>query len=137
MASEKTTYWMALGIVALLLGNHFVQKADWNCYRVRAFTAMQRISDSGNRMTDRIQASLNRSSSRCERVQSRVAYAEARIASAQCLLAEKQAALAQAEALRQQQVLIINRMHDPVLRPLPRVNVVVPGPVETGDNDPI
>ena len=132
MATEKTTYWVALGVAALLLGNHFVQKTEWNCYRVRALTAMERMSDSTNLMADRIQASLDQSSSRYEQVQSRVAYAEARMASVQCLLAQKQASLERAQALREQRVMIIERLRNSA--PRQRIDFTVPRHPVAGDD---
>ena len=48
-----------------------------------------------------------------------------------------EAALAQAQALREQRVLIIDQLRNPVLAPHPRVEIVVPEVPSDPNNDPI
>jgi hypothetical protein len=126
MASEKATYWMAVGVLALLVGNHFISKLDSLCLRGRALYAVERLSDSASRMSDRTQGMVDRESGRYAHVQSRVAFAQSRIASVQSLMARKEAALAQAQALREQRILMMDQVRNSVRCPRPRIQVAVP-----------
>ena len=126
MASEKATYWVAVGILALLAGNHFINKLDGLCLRGRVLYVAERLSDSADRAADRTQGMFDRGSSRYARVQSRMAFAQSRMASVQSLLERKEAALAQAQALREQRMLIIDQMSSPVLCPRQKIEFVVP-----------
>jgi len=126
MASEKMTYWAAVGIMAVLLGNQAINKIDSHCLRQRAIVAMERLSGSANEMAGRAQVVFDRDSSRYDRVQSQVACAQSRIAYAQSLLARKEAQLAQAQAMREQRVMIMEQMRNSMRTPHPRVEVVVP-----------
>jgi hypothetical protein len=126
MASEKITYWAAVGILALLVGNHFMGKIDGLCLRGRMFSVMERISDSALRTGDRAQMVFDRGSSRYDRVQSRVAFAQSRIASAQSLLARKEASLARAQAFREQRIMMMDQVRNSVFCPRQKIEVVIP-----------
>ena len=126
MASEKMTYWAAVGIMAVLLGNQAITRIDGHCLRQRAIYAMQVLSGSANEMASRAQLVIDRDSSRYDRVQSQVACAQSRIAYAQSLLARKEAQLAQAQATREQRVIIMDQMRNSMRTSHPRIEVVVP-----------
>jgi hypothetical protein len=126
MASEKATYWVAVGIMAVLLGHHFTGKLDRGCFRGRALYAAERVADSASRVVDRSQGVFDRGTSRYERVQSRVAFAQSRMASVQTLLDSKESALAQAEALREQRVLMLDQVRGHIACPRQRIQVVIP-----------
>jgi len=137
MASEKMTYWAAVGIMAVLLGNQAITRIDSHCLRQRAIYAMQRLSGSANEMASRAQLVIDRDSSRYDHVQSQVACAQSRIAYAQGLLARKEAQLAQAQAMREQRVIIMDQMRNSMRVPRPRIEVVVPHTATIPNDDTI
>ena len=133
MASEKATYWVAVGLLALLVGNHFAGQLDRLCLKGRALYTVERLSESAGSMADRTQGMFDRGSSRCARVQSRMAFAQSRLASVQTLLDRKEAALARAQAFREQRILILDQMRNPVRCPRHRIELVVPQLPSTED----
>ena len=137
MASEKMTYWAAVGIMAVLLGNQAISKIDAQCLRQRAIYAMERLSGSANEVAGRAQLVFDRNSSRYDRVQSRIECAQSRIAYAQSLLARKEARLAQAQAMREQRVIIMEQMRNSMRDAHPRVQVVVPHTLAMPSDDTI
>jgi len=126
MASEKMTYWLAVGIMAILFGNHFMSKVDSSCLRQRALYAVERISGSANGLADHAQAMMDRDSASYARVQSRVACAQSRIAYAQSVMARKEAALAQAQAIRDQHLRIMDEVRNSARCPRQKLQIVVP-----------
>ena len=139
MASEKTTYWMAVGLLALFMGNHFVSKFDGSCLASKARAAVERVSGQATHLMAMAEVAMGRTSTRFDRAQAAMKMAQVRMASVQSQFARQQAACARLEAGRarmvvQQQLL---QMRIPVVNPQPRIEMVMPGPPAAPSPDPI
>lgn len=100
MASEKALYWMAVGLVALVAGNHFVERFDGRGLAERSMAAVEWLSGG-----PAFEAILGNASARCararasiEQAQGRMASVQAGFASAQTMMARQNAACARLQA---------------------------------------
>jgi hypothetical protein len=119
MASEKAIYWMAVGLVALVASNHFVERFDGRVVMARATAVVQGISgDSGHLL-----ALANRASGRCTRSQTVIAHAQSRLASVQAMMARREVACARAEAAQARLMAIQQMRAMPNLSSMPKVNI--------------
>jgi hypothetical protein len=139
MASEKTTYWMAVGLLALFMGNHFVSRIGGNCLVSKARVAVERISGQADHLMAMAEVAMGRTSTRFDRAQAAMEMAQVRMASVQSQFARQQAACARLGAGRarmvvQQQLL---QMQIPVVNPQPRIEMVMPRPPAAPSADPI
>jgi hypothetical protein len=101
MASEKTLYWMAVGVAALFLGNSFLggrsltpRIAD------RAMATAQRISTQATRYAMLAQVIFGRDEVGFVQAQTATAGAQTRLAVVQTAMAHREAALARVQAQR-------------------------------------
>jgi hypothetical protein len=101
MNSEKATYWMALAVLALGVGNHFATRVDGQCLVNRAMAAVQRLSSEGSRLVAMAQVALDRGTVSVSRSQVSFARVQSRFASAQNAFARQQVACARAQAEHQ------------------------------------
>lgn len=95
MASEKALYWMAVGLVALVAGNHFVARFDGQRLADRSMVVWERLSGQSGHLFSTM---LDTADSRCARSEAAMARAQARIASAQMSMARQDAACARLQA---------------------------------------
>lgn len=100
MATEKALYWIALGVMAVGLGNSFMNHHQDFARNLGQHAMLIADSVSGRAagqmdhaqvMFDRTQASFDRSQAEIARVQTRAACLQNRIAVRQAALAEAQA----------------------------------------------
>src|SRR5580704_2307216 len=139
MASEKTTYWMAVGLLALFMGNHFVSRIGGNCLASKARVAVERISGQADHLMAMAEVAMGRTSTRFDRAQAAMEIAQVRMASVQTRFAQQQAACArvsasQARMMVQEQ---LQRIQIPVVSPRPRIEMVMPRPPAAPSADPI
>lgn len=124
MASEKSLYWIALGIFALGVVNGPARQIAAVPEQLTAHLTQMAENVSG-RLAGRVEtASLifdDREASFCDRTQPAAARAEARIACAQAAVARRQAALDRVQAVR---IRTMNRVV--VVRPHPSIRVNLP-----------
>ncbi|MGB7583303.1 MAG: hypothetical protein WBM11_00560 [Terriglobales bacterium] len=120
MASEKVTYWMAVGLVALMMGNHFVSRVESNCLVYKSRAALERISGQAERFMALADVMLGRSSSRFDHAEAEMAVAQARLSAVQIRLARQEAGAVRVMALQR-----LEHVQMPVTCPRPRVNVMV------------
>jgi hypothetical protein len=109
MAMEKTLYWMAVGVMALFLGNHFANKYNGSCLAHRTIATMQRSGEA-------IQFDGNEG----------LADSEAAMARAQVQPARQQAACARVQAQRARMMALEQLQRMRVVFPRQRVSVEVP-----------
>jgi hypothetical protein len=108
MISAKAGYWMAVGVVALFLGNNFGVRHgnSVRCLADRAMAAVEQFSGSAARYVATAEVMLGRGETRLAGVQTRLACAQTRLASVQTVIASHQAALARVEAEQARMVAI-------------------------------
>ena len=120
MASQKTLYWLAVGVAALFLGNSFVGGRSLTpCVRDRAMATAQRISTQAMRYAMLAQVIFGRGEAGFVQAQTATATAQTRLAIVQTAMARREAAVprVQAERIR----LLANRR----LVACPRQNLVI------------
>ncbi len=137
MASEKTTYWMAVGLLALFMGNHFVSRIGGNCLASKARVAVERISGQATQLMAMAEVAMGRTSTRFDRAQAAMEMAQVRMASVQTQFARQQAACARLEGSRARMVVLqqLQQIQIPVVHP--RVELVMPRTPTAPSRDPI
>jgi hypothetical protein len=100
MASEKALYWMAVGLVALMAGDHFVSRFDGRAIAGRYAAVMQAVSGESTHMLAMATSWAGRGSCRFSRGQAAMARAQARMASMETTFARHDAACARVAAQR-------------------------------------
>jgi septal ring factor EnvC (AmiA/AmiB activator) len=85
MITEKAIYWMAVGLVALVAGNHFVSQYHSRCVGTRTLAAIERLSRG-----PALAAILHNSSAQCAHAQTSMMWAQVRWAQAQTRFASTQ-----------------------------------------------
>lgn len=85
MVSLRTTYWMTVGVLALVLGNSLVSRhEDWTrCLADRSVQIADRFSARALTLAARAQTAFNRGETSVSRAQTRLALVQARVASRQ------------------------------------------------------
>jgi hypothetical protein len=139
MASEKAMYWMAVGLMALVMGNHFVSKFDGNCLANKAQAAVERISGQATHLMAMAEVAMGRTSTRFDRAQEAMAMAQVHMASVHTQMARGEAACARLEASRARMVIVrrLEQVQIPVVCPRQRIEMVIPQPSATPSADPI
>ena len=139
MASQKALYWMAVGVLALVVGNNVVSKLDHSClaYKVRA--AAERMSGQSDHLMAVAEVMLGRTSTRFDRAQTALAMAQTRLVSVQTSMARQEAVCARVEVVRARMMVReqLEQMQIPVVVSRPHVQMVIPTPVVTSNQDPI
>jgi hypothetical protein len=135
MATEKITYWVAVGLVALFMGNQLVGKLDdGNCLANKARVVAERISGQATHLMAVAEVAMGRTSSRFDRAQAAMAMAQMHVAAMQTQFARGEAACARLEAGRARMV-VLQELRVPVVHP--RVQMVMPQPPAVPGTDPI
>jgi len=102
MASEKALYWMAVGVLALMVGDHFASKLDGKCLEQRALASVQWLANQANHSMALAGATVGRISLPWAHAESSMAGVEARLASVQNAMARQEAACARLQGQRAQ-----------------------------------
>jgi hypothetical protein len=139
MASEKTTYWMAVGLLAVFMGNHFVSRIGGNCLASKARVAVERISGQADHLMAMAEVAMGRTSTRFDRAQAVMEMAQVRMASVQTQFARQQAACARLEGSRARMMIRqqLEQIDIPAVVTRPRVEMVMPRPPAAPSADPI
>jgi hypothetical protein len=139
MASEKAMYWMAVGLLALVVGNHFVSKFSGTCVAARAQAAADRLTAKTDRLFAMADVMLGRTSTRFDHAQVVLAMSQARLASVQTNFAREEAVCARVQAVRARMMdrEQVEQMAIPMAAPRPNVHIVISEPAAAISQDPI
>jgi len=139
MASEKATYWMAVGLLALFMGNHFVSRIGGNCLASKARVAVERISGQADHLMAMADVAMGRTSTRFDRAQAAMEMAQVRMASVQTQFARQQAACARLEGSRARMMIRqqLEQIDIPAVVSRPRIEMMMPRPPAAPSADPI
>lgn len=139
MASEKALYWMAVGLLALVAGNHLVSKLDHTCLADKVRAAADRVSGQSDHLMAVTEVMLGRTSTRVDRAETTLAMAQTRLVSVQTSMARQEAACARAEAVRARMMVReqLEQIQMPQALPSPRVSFAIPAPPAAPNQDPI
>jgi hypothetical protein len=132
MVSEKVSYWMAVGVVALVASNHFAARhgEDIRCLADRSVAAMESVAGPASRLMATAEMMVGRSETRFVRTQSVLAQAETRLASVQTEIECHEAAFARMQA-EQARAVAIRELHAAVICPRANVRMVAPRSIHT------
>jgi hypothetical protein len=127
MVSQKLSYWMAVGAVALFFGNNIALRHgdSVRCLADRAMVAVEQFSGSATRYIATAEMMLGRGETHLADVQTRLACAQTRLASVQTVIASHQAALALVEA-EQARMVAIEHLDRAVVCPRQSLRMSVP-----------
>lgn len=128
MASEKAIYWIAVGVLAVVAGNHFMSKIDQRCLDGRALAVVQRLSSEASHSVAIAGAMFGRTSLPWSDAEASAARVQARLASVQTMVARQEAVCARVEAQRVR-LMSMQNMRDvqmQVVCPRQRVAVEIP-----------
>jgi hypothetical protein len=124
MASERAIYWMAVVVLAVFLGNHFVSKHEGGCFADRAVATVQRLSGEATHFLAMGQAMLVHGS-RFASSEVAMARVQGQFASLEAGLARQEAACARDQA-RHARMIALQQMENARIRVIcPRTNVNV------------
>jgi hypothetical protein len=100
MVSEKAIYWMAVGVMGVSLGNHFVSRYDGRCLAQRSLAAAQRLSGEASHFMAMAGVTIGRAGLPLERSESELARIQTRLATVDTVMARQQAVCARLQARR-------------------------------------
>ena len=128
MASEKALYWMAVGVAALLLGQHFVSRYDGRCLANRSLAALQQLSDRANNLMAMAESTLGQATPQFASTETELAGIQTRFASLDSAIARQQAACARIEAEQARQMALreAQQMRLEVICPRQRLRAIHP-----------
>jgi hypothetical protein len=132
MVSEKVSYWMAVGVVALFAGNHFAARHgdEIRCLTDRSAAAFESVSGPASRLMAMAEMMVGRSATRVVRTQTVLAQAETRLASVQTEIECHEAAFARMQA-EQARAVAMRELRTAVVCPRPNVRMVAPRSIHT------
>ena len=127
MGSEKAWYWMAVGLLALLVSNHFAARhmSDVRCVVGRSLSAVEQVSGHASRVVAIAEMMMGRGESRFDHGQMALAGVQTRLASAQCVLARHQAAFARVQA-EHERMLAMQQLRGTAICPRQNLRIVIP-----------
>jgi hypothetical protein len=132
MASEKVSYWMAVGVVALLVSNHFAARHgdEIRCLADRSAAAIESVTGPASRLMETAEMMVGRGETRVVQTQTVLAQAETRLASVQTEIECHEAAFARMRA-EQARAVAIRELHAAVICPRPNVRIMAPRSIHT------
>lgn len=133
MGSEKAWYWIAVGALALFVGNNFAarHKDGVRCLASRSMAAVEQVSGGANRLMAMAEMMLGRGETHFARTQTAVASAQTRLASAQTAIACHEAALARVQAEHARMV-AVRQLRSTVICPRQNLRMAIPEPPRDG-----
>jgi hypothetical protein len=129
MVSEKTTYWMAVGVLAVVVGSNFAARHvdGVRCLADRSLAAVDRVSGQGNRLMAMAEMMLGRGETRFARTQTTLAHAQTRLASVQTAVACREAGVARIQA-EHARIEAMQQLRGTVICPRQNLRIVMPEP---------
>src|SRR5579863_3057420 len=104
MVFEKAAYWMAVGVLALIVSNNLAIRHGLNLgdgsLANRSFAAVEQVAGDATGLVGTMEQMLGRAETRLAHSQSRVACLQTRLASVQSRIAQRETVLARVQAQR-------------------------------------
>ena len=100
MVFEKAAYWIAVGVLALFVTNHFAGRYEneARCLASQSLAAVEQLSGQATRVIAMTETMLGRGEAHFVQTQTMVACAQTRLASVQTVIASHEAVLARVQA---------------------------------------
>ena len=127
MAFEKVGYWIAVGVLVLVMSNNFVvrHEDDVRALASRSLAAVEQVSGHATRFMAVAEMMLDKGEARFAQTQTTLACAQTRLASVQSMLASHEAGLARIEAERAR-IAAMQQLGASVICPRERLKIVMP-----------
>ena len=127
MAFEKVGYWIAVGVLALIVSNNFVvrHENDVRALASRSLAAVEQVSGHATRFMAVAEMMLGRGEARFAQTQTKLACAQTRLASVQSMLASREGGLARIEA-EHARLAAMQQLGASVICPRQRLKIVMP-----------
>ncbi len=127
MISAKASYWMAVGVLALFLGNHLATRYENEAGRLasRSLAVAERISGQATRFMATAEMMLGGGETRFVHAQNATACAQTRLASVETALASHEADLAKIQAEREQ-LMNLQQLRSTIVCPRQNLRIAMP-----------
>ena len=127
MAFEKVGYWIAVGVLALVVSNNFVvwHENDVRALASRSLAAVEQVSGHATRFMAVAEMMLGRGEARFAQTQTKLACAQTRLASVQSMLGSREGGLARIEA-EHARLAAMQQLGASVICPRQRLKIVMP-----------
>lgn len=127
MGSEKASYWIAVGVLALFVSNNFAARheSEIRCLASRSLAAVEQVSGHAAHFTAMAEMLLGRGDTGFARTQATLARAQARLASVQAAIDSKQAAFARLRA-EHDGMAAMQEFRGAVICPRQNLRIVIP-----------
>jgi len=106
MVFEKTAYWMAVGVLAIIVSNNLVTRHDLSLGSLpnRSFAAVEQLAGDATGLLGTAEGMLGQAGTHFTHSQSTLACLHTRLASVQSRIAQREAVLARIQAQRARMV---------------------------------
>jgi hypothetical protein len=127
MISAKMSYWMAVGVLVLFVGNHFASRYENEARRVasRSIAAAEQLSGQTTRLMATVEFMLGGNETHLVRAQSALERTQTRLASMETVLASHEAALAKVQADREE-LMDLQQLRGTIVCPRQNLRVTMP-----------
>jgi hypothetical protein len=129
MASEKARYWAGVGVLALLVGNHFAAtfQGDVRCLASRSQAVFEELPGRASGLMGMAEMILDKGESRFARTQSTLDRVQTRLASVQTVIDCEQASFARIEA-EHARMEAMQELRGAVICPRQSLRIAIPAP---------
>jgi len=133
MGTEKAWYWIAMGVLAMFVGNHFAARheGEIRCFGSQALAAVEQVSGQATHFVAMAETMLGRGETRFVGTQTALAEAQSQLASVQSVIAQHQAALARVQA-EHARMAAIRELRGTVICPRQNLRMAIPLPRRDG-----
>jgi hypothetical protein len=127
MGSEKAWYWIAVGVLALLVSNNFAARHEGEIRGLasRSLNILEQVSGPATHLMARAEMVLERGGGRFAQAQATLARAQSRMASVQATIACREAAFARLQA-EHDRLAAIQELRGAVFCPRQNLRIVIP-----------
>jgi hypothetical protein len=127
MVFEKAAYWIAVGVLALFVTNHFAGRYEneVRCLASESVAAVEQLSGQATRVIAMTETMLGRGETHFVQTQTMVACAQTRLASMQTLIASHEAVLARVQA-EHARIEALQQLRGTIVCPRQNLRIAVP-----------
>jgi len=127
MVSEKAWYWIAVGVLAMFVGNNFAvrHEGEIRCLGSRTLAAVGQVSGQATHFVAMAEVMLGRGETRFVGTQTALAEAQARLASVQSVIAQHEAAFARVQT-EHARLAAMQELRGTVICPRQSLRIVIP-----------
>ena len=127
MVFEKAAYWIAVGLLALFVTNHFAGRYEneARCLTSQSLAAVEQLSGQATRFMAVTETMLGQGETHFAQTQTMVACAQTRLASMQTVIASHEAVLARVQA-EHARIEALQQLRGIVVCPRQNLRIVMP-----------